>query len=156
MALNAEAIERQILAIRADPLNRMTQQEIAELLGISRRTVNRVVKKAKPDLQEITEKLGEYQRQIASSVSIQTRVARLKALVEQDAEKMVALKAIQRIDELDGIVTEREKGRYAEPPREATPMFMLPPGATVTVTMARKEIDVTPQGVVVGPDKRSA
>ena len=64
--------------------------------------------------------------------------AELLAKIAQGTDNPFAqLKAIERADDLDGIVTdiERLKTRRADEPRQRVPMFTLPEGARISVTV---------------------
>lgn len=72
------------------------------------KTVQRLVKEIKPDVEEAGQKLTEYQVLLRDHLPIPERVE----LVAQIARKaysnqFAAMKALQRIDDLDGILTPR-------------------------------------------------
>lgn len=139
-----------------------TYQHIANVTRVSTKTVQRIAKQIRPDLEEATEQLMEYQRLIRVRMPISSRVEVYQAIVEKkDTNPFASLKALGRLDDLDGITTEKDRLRQhdqgsQQPPR---PMFMFAPGsgADINVTIApagpeaalslrRQEMDVTPNG----------
>ena len=136
----------QIIALLSDPMNRLTHEQIAQVCGVSRSTVSRVVREVRGDLDAARARLREYQRRINELMPIEARVKRYRELVEQNDQKMVALKALERLDALDSIVTRRED---KHPPRKEsekqhTPMFVMLDGTHLSLHVDRKAIDVTP------------
>ena len=80
-------------------------------------------------MEEIEEKLAEYRRLLRKELPLDYRARRLKELAAQDSQLMVALKAIERADILDGFA------RLPEPEQvpPCAPLFSLPPGSTIAV-----------------------
>jgi len=136
----------QIIALLSDPMNRLTHEQIAQVCGVSRSTVSRVVREVRGDLDDARARLREYQRRINELMPIEARVKRYRELVEQNDQKMVALKALERLDALDSIVTRREDKHppKEEPEKRHTPMFVMPDGTRLSLHVDRKAIDVTP------------
>jgi len=106
-----------------------TQKEIAQIIGVCRQTVGEVYKEIEPDLATLDGKILEYRRGFQEKVPITSRVDRLAELMDERKHPIVALKAIQVINELDGIHVQPEEG----PPPQHQPMFSLPAGLIVQV-----------------------
>ena len=110
-----QSTRKQIISLLSDPMNRLTHEQIAEVCGVSRSTVSRVVREVRGDLDDVQEKLRKYQRHINELMPIEARVRRYRELVEQNEQLMVSLKSLERLDALDGIVPLREQ---KNPPEE--------------------------------------
>jgi len=132
MTTKVERIKTKVTALLGDPNSPLTHKQIAEIAGCSKKTVQRISQKIKPDLTEIEVKLGEYRRLLQEEMPIQYRAKRLKELATQDTQAMVALKALERADMLDGLSVVKDMPP-PEPPRR--PLFNLPEGARVAVTL---------------------
>jgi hypothetical protein len=123
-------------------------QEIADAVGCCKRTVVRVAKEIKPAMKEIEPELTEYKRLIQERLPLEKR-ADIVAEIAKDGKKnaFAALKAVQRADDLDGYLTEKDKlKKPLEETREYRPMFTLPQGTNIVVNITQKpdHIDVTP------------
>jgi hypothetical protein len=95
--------------------------------------------------------VGEYQASLKKHLPISERVSVLEKVAQKvDSNPFAALKAVQRADQLDDIVTLAERGREQKQTPEHRPIFTLPPGIHVRVSIDtcqahRLEIDVTPE-----------
>jgi len=123
-----------IVSLLANPV--LTQQQIAEMVGVSRQTVARAAKQLKLELGSDQKGLEAYKRAIAAKVPIEARVDRLSELINQNKDMKTALQALTRADHLLGIVTEAERPpRYQEPPAQQ-PAFVLPAGSQVSMLIS--------------------
>jgi len=123
-------------------------------VGCSRKTVQRVAAAIKPDVQEVEGKLELYGRLLRKKLPIKDRVELYDRIARKaESDPFAAMRALERADELDGILTAKDKSREAETPRPQQPMFIMPPGANVQVnvwnrpeerTVEAPAIDVTP------------
>ncbi len=119
----AEKRGMQITSLLSAP-DKLTDIQIAEIVGCSTKSVQRTRNRIKPALSEIEGKLAEYRTLLHKEVPLEYRVKRLRELAEQDEQKMVALKALERVDAIDGFV-----GRQAPEEAPRVPMFQLPEGS---------------------------
>jgi len=123
-----------ILTIRAaNP--QLTQPQIAKLAGVSPRTVATVIKESRLAIAEATNALGDYQQRLRQIVTIQERAETLCKIARNEKSPREQLKALVRIDDLDGIVTEKDRLRYAMSTieRNTQALFQLPAGATISI-----------------------
>jgi len=143
MSTRAEKTKTQIVHLLGDPS--LTHAKIAKTVGCSTKTVQRVAKDIRPDLAEIDAKLEEYGRLVHERLPIRDRVELYERIARKaDHNPFAAMRALERVDDLDGILTtkDRQKERREEPP--SAPMFILPPGSTISTAPRRPAIDVTP------------
>jgi len=141
----AERRRRKVIAMFADATNALTIQDAANILGVSAKTIERDLKKVRPDMNEAEDKLMEYQRLFKKRLPLGERVHLYEEIARQDGNLFARFKALQRIDEFDGIITEKDKLRRREQERPAPqPMFILPAGAQLTwvknTTTSSKEV----------------
>lgn len=137
-----EMVKRQDSQILAMLAAGMKQYEIAEALGISARTVIRAVKRSKGDLELVDEKLSEVQRQLHRQMPIRERVEGLVRVARESEMDFARLHSIKYLNELDGIhpQLEREKLKRDRETSQPGPMFVLPAGAQVSVTINNNRI----------------
>lgn len=128
----------------------MTQVEIAEAFGVDRKTIQRDAEVCKPDALAAKSILEKAQFKLRELKPVEERVKELVNTLEQAKEIKqpgIALQVLQRMDAIDGLVTEGERMRSkAVEPQAIVPMFSLPAGTSisVTVTSEKPAIDVTP------------
>ncbi len=135
MSQVASRIEKQILALSAsDPS--LSQSQLAKMVNRSTKTIQRVMKANKATIEEIDTKLRTLNNEIASVVSMKQRAVKYADLAINAKNEAVSLGALARIDDLDGIVTDKERLRSQGVEHSApAPMFSLPPGTQVNVTV---------------------
>jgi len=144
----SENTTRKILTLKANPAIK-THTQIAEILGLTKETVSRHLTKAKPAIDEVQALVKEYDRQFKENLTIEHRAKRYKELVMQDDQLMVSLKALERVDWLQGI---RDLGHPEAFQPAHQPFFYLPGGASITLNLGRarkKKQQLQPQDVVV-------
>ena len=132
-------VKNQIIALWTLPasqgLKRLSQQEIADKLGVSRASVTRTIREFRKAVTEVKgESMEEYRRVLAARLPLEDRANRLVQLILQDKQLKVALDALIRFDQLQGLHTEvelRDKDAHAPQP---APLFTLPPGTNVVMT----------------------
>src|SRR5690348_9509656 len=93
----------QISALLTGPDN-LTDIQVAKIVGCSTKSVQRTRNSIKPVLSEIEDKLEEYRTLLHKHLPLEKRAKRLGQLAMQDTQMMVALKAIERADAVDGLV----------------------------------------------------
>lgn len=159
MSTKTERTRTQIIALLGSGA---THKEIAGRVGCSKKTVQRVAKSVKPELEEVEGQLTEYQRLLKERLPLEDRVDLYDKIARKtDKNPFAAMRALERIDDLDGVLTEKDRLRQQDQGSQQPhrPLFMFAPGseATVNVTIAppkpeaarslsRQEIDVTPNG----------
>jgi hypothetical protein len=123
----AEHRRRKVIALFADPTAKPTVQDVAKVLGVSEKTVTRDLKTVRPDMKEAQGRLEAYQTQLQKHLPIEKRAELVANIAKRTDSPFAQLKAIERADELDGIVTdvERMKARRNDQPSEPAPMFVL-------------------------------
>jgi transcriptional antiterminator len=123
-----------LAAMLADPS--ITLQKAAQLLKVSRKTVQRDLAEMRPDIQEAQNLVAEYQASIRARLPIDERVDLYVENARQSTNPFARQKALERLDDLDGILTESERLRISRDrePKEPAPMFILPEGAHINVT----------------------
>jgi len=133
----AERRRRKLITMFADATNAPTVQDAAKILGVSAKTIERDLKAVRADMTEAEDKLEEYQRCLKERLPIEERVRLYEQIARQDGNLFARYKALQRVDAIDGIVTEGERLRIQRQreEREPQPMFILPEGAYVAVTV---------------------
>jgi|WetSurMetagenome_2_1015567.scaffolds.fasta_scaffold1045624_1 hypothetical protein len=132
----------------------LTHDDIARTVGCSTKTVQRVAKEIKPDVDEALSKLEKYQTLLNKHLPIENRVELITKIAKKaDSNPFAAMRALERADDLDGIITARDESRRpSQESGETRPMFILPPGTQISVSVKTienekpKEIDVTPRG----------
>lgn len=144
-----------VLALRVAGLK---QREIAQELGVELRTVQRDIHKAAAAQAVVRDTLSEMQAVLGETITVKTRAMRYAELATSAKNEAVSLGALQRIDDLQGIITEKERLRAKGADQAPVqPMFVLPAGSQVQVTLgmpqhtttssnerASNAIDVTP------------
>ena len=144
----------QIINLLGNP--NLTHAQIAETVGVSTKTVQRTSRDIKLDVEEVQKKLAEYQVLLRDCLPIPERVELVAKIAQKaDSNPFAAMKALQRVDDLDGILTPKDElKRPQEAPEEHRPMFILPPSTSVQVNVRENEIpgsteikaiDVTPE-----------
>jgi hypothetical protein len=139
----AEHRRRKVIALFSDPTAAPKVEDVAKALGVSAKTVARDLKTVRPDMKEAQGKLEEYQTQIQTHLPIRKRAELLADIAKQNDSPFAQLKALERADELDGIITdvERLKARKAvDSDRQPPPLFVLPEGTHVQVTINQQKI----------------
>ncbi len=128
--LNKRQRESAVIALKSNGLN---HQEIAAELGLDRRTVGRYVADLKPAQDIVQSKVEELNAEIAKILKPSQRAEKYVALATTAKNEAVSLGALQRIDDLAGIVTEKELVRSKRnEPAAPTAMFSLPPGTSIS------------------------
>lgn len=121
--LNSKTRRDVILALAASGLGR---QEIATKLGIHPKTVQYHTSAAKPAIHEASAQLQSLVEHITTLMPIEKRAGKYAALAMDAKNEAVSLGALQRIDDLDGIVTERERLRSKGVEHSTpAPMFII-------------------------------
>ena len=152
----------------------LTHEQIAGLVGCSTKTIQRTAREIEPDLAEVETKLAEYQRLLRKRLPIQERVELYEKIARKaESNPFAALRALERADALDGILTARDEIRKPFTSEvDHRPLFSLPPGTHVNFGSIRvvdidrhtasrngstdqlaeqKTIDITPVGHIKDP-----
>jgi hypothetical protein len=110
----------------------LTQQQIAEQLQVSRATIVHDLSDMHPAETEAVEHLKTLVSEIHAILPVEKRAQKYADLATKAKNEAVSLGALQRIDDLDGIVTEKERIRAKRDERPAIQaLFMLAPGASI-------------------------
>ena len=111
--------------------------KIAQMLECSPKTVRRIASEVLPGVEEADTKLAQLTAQISKVITIEARAEKYADLAKNAKNEAVSLGALTRIDDLDGIVTEKERMRLKLAENKPhQPMFVLPPGTSVSVTVS--------------------
>jgi hypothetical protein len=129
----------QITHLLANP--GLTHEEIAKAIGCSTKTMQRVSKEIRPDVQEAEAKLAEYQTLLSKRLLIRDRVELYtKIAKEADSNPFAAMRALERADELDGILTAKDQiKRPSQGPQEYRPMFQFSSDTKIQVNILSDE-----------------
>jgi hypothetical protein len=129
----------QIIALLNGP-DKLTDVQIGEIVGCSTKSVQRIRNRIKPTLSEMKDKLEAYRGLLGRELPVEYRVRRLRQLAEQDTQLMVALKALERADTLDGL----EKPSPEIEQTKRVPLFNFPPGTHVDIQVRSPSPDPPP------------
>jgi hypothetical protein len=151
MKTKQEETKTKIIACLASGMN---HTEIARTVGCSTKTVQRTVNSLEPETREFTDGLAEYQRLFRDQLPIPKRVEIYNKIAQKaESNPFAAMRALERIDDLEGILTAKDEARRpTQDSGETRPMFILPAGTHINVTVnpieseKPEEIDVTPKG----------
>jgi hypothetical protein len=128
----------------------LTHEDIARTVSCSTKTVQRIAKEIKPDVDEALSKLEEYQTLLNKHLPIENRVELYTTIANKaDSNPFAAMRALERVDDLDGILTSKDEARRpSQESGETRPMFILPPGTHISVNVKTPDnaIDVTSIG----------
>ena len=123
----------------------LKQREIASELGLDIRTVQRDIEKSSKAKAAISTSLDSLNAELESILTVKDRAGRYAELAIRAKNEAVSLGALQRIDDLGGIVTEKERLRAKTQAESAVqPMFVLPAGTEVRLSVGPAQ----PQDVV--------
>jgi len=118
----------QILALRAAGL---TQTEIAKQFGVSRASIVRDFADLKPAADELDSRLNKLNSEISRVITVEARAKKYAKLATSAKNEAVSLGALQRIDDLDGIVTDKERLRAKQSEQPNRPMFVFNGGLSI-------------------------
>lgn len=139
----------QILALQAAG---MTQEQIAQQMGVSRQSITRDLREIAPAKEAVVSKLASLVDEISVLLPSKRRAEEYASLATSAKNEAVRLGTLQRIDDLDGIVTEKElvRSKRNDPPAP-TAMFMLPAGTSISFGVSvTSEVTPTATGSVPG------
>lgn len=139
--------QSRIPAVAALLASGMTQQATADALGVTRSTVKRdMAAGAREGAEAAISILARAQAHIEVLMPIERRVEKYVDIAKDASNEGVSLAALMRLDDLDGIVTQKElvRTRRDEAYNVSGPMFVMAEGAQVNVTLNQ----AAPQGVV--------
>ncbi len=124
------ARQKQVLALIAAGL---TQKQIAAELGVSRASIARDCAELQPDTEQVEQRLQRLNQSIDQFVSVEQRARKYAELATKAKNEAVSLGALQRIDDLEGIVTDKERLRAKQSEQPANQaMFILAPGMNIS------------------------
>lgn len=127
--------EAATIALAAQGLN---NGQIAQKLGLERKTVGRYLQENKPVSQAVDGALDRLNAALDKVITIEEQAGIYAKLAKDAKNEAVGLAANNQIAEFRGVVTEKERLRAkGADPAPVTPMFVLPAGATVQVSVAR-------------------
>src|SRR5262249_8819069 len=130
----AERRRRKVIAMFSDATNAPTVQDAARILGVSAKTVERDLKAVRADMKEAESKLEEYQRRLKKRLPLEKRVELLAEIAEQEKKLFGRFKAVQRVDALDGIITDGERLKIEREREQTTnqPLFVFNGGMQIS------------------------
>src|SRR5262249_35933520 len=110
-----------------------TVQDVAKALGVSVKTVERDLKMVRPDMKEAQGKLEAYQTQLQKHLPIKKRVELIADIAKDKKNRFAQLKAIERADDIDGIIPEIErlKVRRNDEPGDNRPLIVFKGGMNI-------------------------
>lgn len=132
-----EALVRQQIAdrLQQDPLVNYT--ELALEVGVSDDVVGRIAKKLHGVDDLATRRLKSFQTQLGKALPVKERVRKYAEVVRGEVDAKGAfsvLSALKRVEELEGIVTAKERRETADNQAPKLPaMFVLPENAQIDV-----------------------
>jgi DNA-binding XRE family transcriptional regulator len=110
----------------------VTQTEVANQLGISRSTVKRDIEDLKPTIKEAETLITEYNKQFDELYPIEQSAADYVDLARSAKNEAVRLGAQQRIDDIRGLVTDKERLRAKRDQEvQPQPMFVFNGGLSI-------------------------
>jgi hypothetical protein len=124
--IRQQHIRTQITGLLANGETPLTHKQVAAVVGVSTKTVQRVARQVSPDLEAVEEKLAEYRRLLHERLPVSERVERYVEIARGKANPFAAMRALERIDRLDGIEVDETEDRE---PAVHQPLFVLPPGS---------------------------
>lgn len=123
-------IRRQVTALLSQP--GLTHAEIAGSMNCSTRTIARIAKDVQPVLAEVDSKLAQMQAAISSVLTVKQRAEKYAEHAMKAKNEAVSMQALMRIDDLDGIISEKERLRSQGVEHSApAPMFIFPNGTNI-------------------------
>ncbi len=111
----------------------MTQIQIAEHLGVSRSTIINDLADLPQAAIDATDNLKSLSDEIRAMLPVKGRAEKYVELATKAKNEAVSLGALQRIDDLEGIVTDKERlrAKQSEQPSNQA-MFILAPGMNIS------------------------
>jgi hypothetical protein len=108
-------------------------KDAANILGVSRKTIERDLKVIRADVKDVEDKVAAYQRRFKERLPIDERVRLYEEIARQDGNLFARFKALQRVDAIDGIVTDGERLRIPRDrePSQPAPMFIFAGGCNI-------------------------
>ena len=126
-----------------------TQERIAQHFGVSRSTIITDLQDLQPARDQVEAALSKLVSALDTLQTVEDVALNYVELAQEAHNEAVRLGAQQRIDDLRGIVTEKERIRAKQSEVIANqPMFVLPAGAQVSVTVNQVQPavrDITPE-----------
>jgi DNA-binding XRE family transcriptional regulator len=118
----------------------LNHRQIADTVGCSQKTVQRVEKELKKHMEPAESQLAEYAARLNERLPLAARVEKIASIAENTTDMKTALAAVQRADDLSGFVTQKDKIRLPrqEAPRQQGPMFLMV-GAHIEVHAPRRK-----------------
>jgi hypothetical protein len=131
-----------IASLLSNPL--LTQAKVAELAGVSTKTVGSVASMLREASSDKGIEIEAYRMLLREHVPVKDRVSALQNIVSKsDSNPFAALKGIEYVDNALGIAPKQQIDQQVSD--NTRPMFVLPPGTTISVTTPQQAIDITPE-----------
>jgi hypothetical protein len=136
----------------------MTLQKAAQLLKVSPKTIQRDLVEIRPDVREVEGLLETYKASIRKRLPIDERVALYVENARQNTNPFARQKALERLDDLDGVVSEGERLRIPRDREQAQPgpMFILPAGARVDILVTQQYNTIRPASETAPLDREKS
>lgn len=138
-SLSPEKRERLIERLKSP--DKPTVRQLAEEFGTSFAVINRLSHQiAVQDGTIADRRIQTYVRRLGRELPVKERVRLLAELARTpNRGGETQLRAIMRADELEGIVTAKERREGADNSGAVQPMFVLPPGSKIAVAVQTPE-----------------
>lgn len=142
-------IRHQVTAMLAQP--GVKQSDIAKALGCSLKTVSRIAQQVKPAIAEADSRLTALNKEIATVISVKQRAEKYAKLATSAKNEAVSLGALQRIDDLDGIVTDKERlrAKQVDPAANQRPIFVFQGGMNIDFGGAPTPQDMVSDSTII-------
>lgn len=127
--------QKAVLALKVAGLK---NGEIAKQLAVDRKTIQRDLEDSVQATHAVESPLNILNDAISAILKTEERAQRYAELAINAKNEAVSLGALQRIDDLSGIVTEKERIRAkAAEPQEIQPLFVFAGTTSVQVSVSR-------------------
>lgn len=131
----------------------MQVKDIAAELGVDRKSIQRYTQESEAAAEVVESALKKLNNELEPLLTVKRRAEEYASLATTAKNEAVRLGTLQRIDDLAGIVTEKELVRSKRnEPASPQALFMLPPGTSISfsATTTRRDTDTKTIDVSAG------
>lgn len=129
LKLNPVQRATKIAALKASG---MTHAQIASELHVSLSTIKRAISDLKPTIEEAKDIVTKYASKLDELYPVEERSVDYVNQAKSAVNEAVRMQARMRIDDLCGVVTEKERVRYKGQQAQGNqPLFIFPAGANI-------------------------
>jgi hypothetical protein len=129
-----------IASLLSNPL--LTQAKVAELAGVSTKTVGSVASMLREASSDKGIEIEAYRMLLREQVPVRDRVEALADIVAAKNNPFARLKGIEYVDNALGIAPKQQIDQQVSD--NTRPMFCLPPGTVISVQVPDSCIDISP------------